>query len=264
MKKKRVVKRNKRSTKYGCLSGKGIAKITPTEKEILCLLTKDFLTPKQIQIRRQCSKQAVNKHIRNLIKKGAYNIGCRLVDDSIPTTKRSYVNAIRLHAQEFNIKILFKDQRYHKTLEKCNTIEIDGNTVRLSKESIEVYSGQSFFSDDVQKATVKSFKYWQRCFARLEHDLKVIIVKPRSQNIKLVNQHYAEINNELAKESERKGYKIRVYTTDDGKLWFSIDNSFNLQEAETQHPGTAERDMGEVVKHFFNDMRDKPNYHLPR
>ena len=42
----------------------------------------------------------------------------------------------------------------------------------------------------------------------------------RKQNIRMVNSHYAEINNELSKECEKKGYKIRIHGTDDGKLWF--------------------------------------------
>jgi len=250
------------STKHGCFLGKGLSKLTQAEKEVLYLLTQEFLTTNQIQIRRQCTRQAVNKILQNLKKKGAYNVGCQMVDKSQPTSKKFNHNTIRLHAQEFNIKILYQDYKYNKILEKSNTIIIDGNTIRLNQDTIEVYSGQAFYSDDCQKATVKSFEYWTRFFTRLEHDLKVILVKPRSQNIKLVNQHYAETNNELAEESEKKGYKIKVYTTDDGRLWFTIDNSFNLHEAETQHPSSAKEDMQDTVKPFFNDMRDK-NHYLP-
>lgn len=257
MKKKRVVKTPKMTTKKGCFLGKGLHKLTPAEKDVLFLLTQEFLTPKQIQIRRECSRQAVSKILRNLKKKGAYNIGCQEVVKSRPTSKKIHINSIRLHGQEFNIKLLFQDYRYKKILDKSNIINIDGNTIRLFKDGIEVYSGQSFYAEDVQKATVKSFKYWERFFSRLEHDLKVILIKSRSQNIKLVNAHYAEINNELAEESEKKGYRIKVYTTDDGKLWFSIDNSFNLQEAETQHPQTSQQDMRDTIKPYFNDLRDK-------
>ena len=71
-----------------------------------------------------------------------------------------------------------------------------------------------------------------------------------------MNYHYAETNNELAQECEKKAYKVRVYTTSDSKLWFLIDNSFNLHEAETVHPETAKEDMGNIVKPFFNDLRD--------
>lgn len=163
-------------------------------------------------------------------------------------------NKIRLHGQEFNIRILFKDHRYKGKV--GGVVYIDGNTIRLFRDTIEVYSGQSFYADDVQKATIDSFKYWNRFFLRLESEFKVILIKPRSQNIKLVNQHYSEVNNEFAEECERKGDKIKVYTTEDGKLWFTIDNSFNLHEAETLHPQTAKEDMSDSVRPFFNDLRD--------
>jgi DNA-binding CsgD family transcriptional regulator len=266
-----VVKNNNLTTKKGCFLGQGHEKLTPAEEEVLFLLTNELLTPKQIQIRRGCSQQAVNKILQNLKKKGAYNPSNKMVVKNQCTIqpnsggvqpKTPKVNQIRLHGQEWNIKILFKDYKYKKIQENNNTIELDGNTVRLYKDSIEIYSGHSFYASDAQKATGKSFVYWNRFFARLEHHLKVILIKDRCQNINLVNNHYAEINNELAEESEKRGYKIRVSTTEDNKIWFTIDNSFNLHEAETQHPQTAKRDMEEVVKPFFNDLRDN-NHYLP-
>ena len=237
--------------------------LTPSEQEVLHLLTKEFLTPKKVAIRRGCSHQNVYKIIKRLRKKGVINQFFEEVAKTQGTMQPlkgmqplKCNHQIRLHSQEFNIKILFKDQRYKRLLEKANTITIDGNTIRLYRNSIEIYSGQSFYADTAQKATVKSFEYWNRLFARLENDLKLILIKPRAQNIKLVNQHYAEINNELAEECEKKADKIRVYTTDDGKLWFLIDNSFNLHEAETQGK-TSKQDMDDTVQPFFNDLRDK-------
>lgn len=167
------------------------------------------------------------------------------------------VERIRLHAQEWNINLLYKGPAYKNLKEKGNTLFIDGNTIRLYNDSIEVYSGQSFTGEDAQKATAESFKYWSRFFVRLEHDLKVVILKPRKANFRLVNSHYAEMDNELAKECDVSGDKIRVQTTDDGKLWGLLDNSFNLHECETVHPETSKNDMQAVVAPFFNDLRDK-------
>jgi len=249
-------KRLHNATKKGCISPMCSKDLTPTEQEVLYLLTDEFLTPKQIQQRRQISHQAVYKIIGNLRKKGAFNSGMVKVA-KLQRTMQPCNQKIRLHGQEFNIKILHMDQRYQQALERSNLLVSDGNTIRLYKDSIEVYSGHDFTSDDVQKATAKSFVYWNRFFARLEHDLKVILIKPNSQNIKLVNQHYAETNNEFSKECERKGDHVRIYTKEDGKLWFVIDNSFNLHEAESLHPKTAKQDM-EGVKSFFNDLRARP------
>lgn len=241
--------------------------LSRSEQEVLYLLNKEFLTIKKVAIRRGTSVQAVYRTIRNLNKKGLFSSLKQGVEKSQcyfkPFKKVSIKikpsfpmqHQIRLHSQEFNIRILFKDQKYKDQLKKANTIYIDGNTIRLYRNTIEVYSGHSFYADDVQKATSDSFNYWNRLFAILENDLKVILIKSRSQNIKLVKQHYAEINNELAKECNIKADKIKVFTTDDSKLWFLIDNSFNLHEAETIHPKTARQDM-DIVKPFFNDLRN--------
>lgn len=241
-------------TKKSVMSQEHGPKLTRTEREVLDLITKEFLTYKQIAIRRGVSRAAVSNVVINLKKKGVLNIGFQEVYKTRPTS--TDLHKIRLHGQEFNIKILWKDYKYMKVLARTNLIEVDGNTVRLYKNSIEVYSGQSFQGDDIQKATANSFEYWNRFFIRLEHEINIIIKKPRAQNIKIVNSHYAETNNEYARDLDNKGEGyIKVYTRDDGKLWFLIDNSFNLHEAETVHPGTSKPDMGRV-KDFFNEIRD--------
>lgn len=235
-------------------------KLTKTEQEVLHLLANEFLTPKQVSIRRKTNVQAVYKIMKRLQDKGFYSKGKKIGTNMQSSITLNVPNKIRLHAQEFNINILYKDQRYKERQKKSQITSIDGNTIRLYRDSIEIYSGQSFYADDAHKATSKSFAYWNRFFIRLENELNIIIVKPRSQNIRLVNHHYAEVNNELAEECEKKGYKISVYTREDGKLWFKIDNSFNLHEAESLHPETAKQDM-EKIKEHFNDVRDKE--HIP-
>jgi hypothetical protein len=246
----------------GCLTGDCRQDLTSSEKEVLHLLTAEFLTPQKIMIRRKCSQQAVSKIICSLKKKGALTTTLKAVVKTQSTKQPSQPkHQIRLHGQEFNIDILYKDERYNKTATESNTIIEDGNTLRLYKDSIEVYSGQFFYADDAQKATANSFIYWNRFFTRLEHRLNIIIVKSGNQNIKLVNHHYAEINNELARDVNIKADRIRVYANEDGKLWFNIDNSFNLNEAEAQHPGTAKQDIQKVVN-VFNDIRDNPHYPL--
>ena len=237
--------------------------LTATEKKIVPLISEQYLTVKQIAIRRKTSVRAVQKIVKSLKEKGALNIVRKQVRFFDSTSELSSSKAryrIRLHGQEWHIKILEKDERYKKLLAKCNKITIDKNTVRLHRDTIEVYSGEglSFIADDVHKATSRSLEYWDRFFTRLEHEFNVILVKNRFQNIMLVNQHYAEMNNELGEEVEKKGVKVKIYANDDGKLWFLIDNSFNLHEAETLHPNTAQGDM-ETVKAYFNDLRDNPH-----
>ena len=244
--------------------GTNSPKLSQSEIDVLHLLTNEFLTPKQVSIRRQTGRSATYKIIKKLKKKGLISLsqksGHKIRGTLDPSTKDLKAfrlkNEVRLHGQEFNVRILFRDQRYDVLRKNSNLVNVDGNTVRLFRDSLEVYSGKSFYADTVHKATVRSFDYWDRIFARLENDFKIIIIKSRYQNVRLVNQHYSEINNEFAEECEKKAEKIRIYTNEDGKLWFTVDNSFNLHEAETQHPDTAQQDMSDVVRPFFNDLRD--------
>ena len=227
-------------------------KLTKAETDILHLLTREFLTVNQISIRRQTSNKAVYKIIAKIKKKGFLSDKNKRVENFQSTFQP--FNQIRLHGQEFNIQILYISDLYRKIYNKSNILYIDGNTIRLYKKSIEIYGTQSFYAEDVRKATSDSLRYWQKFFTKLENQLKIVLIKPRTQNIRIVNAHYSETNNELAEEVERKKEKIKIYTKDDGKLWFLIDNSFNLHEAETVHPQTSKPDM-ETIKEHFNDIR---------
>jgi len=246
-----------RVDKNGLQLHKEETKLTDSEREVLYMFTEEFLTIKQVSIRRGCSRQAVNKIKLKLIEKGYMNRVYMKVDKMDSTCQPCQPNGVRLHGQEFNIKILHKDHRYTKIKnDRGNTIVIDGSTIRLYRDSIEVYGNKSFMGDDAHKATSKSMKYWQRVFRKLENDLKIILIKQRSQNIRLVNAHYADIKNGMAKDCVKHGDNIRIYANEDGKLWFTIDNSFNLEEAETMHPETGQHDMDKVIKPFMNDLRD--------
>jgi len=238
------------------------------QREILNMLTIDYETPKRIALRRKTSVQAVYKTINKLIEKGYITRGFKRGLKKIQSTKpfkpiKSLKTYIRLHGMEWNIKIIYKSRFYNK-LPKNKIIFIDDNTIRLYKNSIEVYSNENlkFEAEDEQRATALSFNYWQKIFNRLENKLKILIIKEGYHNINLVNSHYAEVNNELAKEYNEKKVKLKVFSTDEGKLWFEIDHSWNLNEAESKHPITSKPDMTKV-KAVFNDIRDNENIYLP-
>lgn len=227
--------------------------LTNAEKEVLKLITEDFLTLKQIQIRRQCSRQAVYKILKKLKEKGALNVGLQKVDKIEGVVNQ---NLIRLHGQEFNIKILHQNESYQKQLKSSNLIFIDGHTIKLYKNSIELYAGggQSFYGDTAQMAISKSLAYWKRFIARLEHDFNVILVKPRSRNIRIVNQHFARGESEICENAIENHKRIKVYAEEDGKLAFITDDSFGFKEDETIHPLTSKPDR-EAIDKQVNDWR---------
>lgn len=246
--------------------------LSPEQAEVLYMLTQEYETPKNISIRRETSLSATYKTINKLRQKGylseGYIRGLKKTGtgQSFQPPKRlvkytpvsSGNHGIRLHGQEFNIKILHKTSFYDELRGKRNFVYEDENPVRIYKDSLEVYSNKDFFGDDEQRATAQSLFYWGKIFSRLEARLKIVFIKGSRSCIKQVNGHYSEVNNELAKDYNKREAKLRVYASEDNRLWFQIDNSLNLNEAETLHPETSKKDMGDVVKPFFNDLRDYP------
>jgi DNA-binding CsgD family transcriptional regulator len=225
--------------------------LTDAEKEVLHLLTDEFLTIKQIQQQRNCSLQAVYKIIKKLKQKGAFNNGLNKVENIEPTFN---LTDLRLHSQEMNIRIISQSPKYQTDIEKSNTLFIDGNTIRLYKNSIEIYSGQTFYGKTVDESEKKSLDYWKRFIARLEHDLNIILMKNRARNIKIVNQHWARGDSEICDNSREYRERVWVYAEEDGKLAFITDDSFGFREDETVHPITAKRDRQAIDKQV-NDWR---------
>lgn len=227
--------------------------LTIAQKEVLHLLTDEFLTIKQIAHRRECSLQAVYKIVSQIKKKGDLSMGLNRVEKVEPTFNQS---DIRLHGQEINIRIFWQDNKYQKLLQKSNTLFLDGNTIRLYKNSIEVYLGQSFFGKTINQAEKNSLEYLQRFLKRLEHELKVGIIKNKARNIKIVNQHYARGDSEICDNSIKNRERVWVHAEEDGKLAFITDDSFGFREDEALHPTTAKQDRKAVDKQV-NDWRLK-------
>ena len=277
---KKELKRFTFPVEKGSKLGDISSKLTPKQMELYSLISKEFMTIKELALVLSISQRAVYKRLNILSQKGVYSMKEKKVQKIVPTTneikptfpmenikvpqetkvtsdgtlKFPVENMIRLHGQEFRVDILQKGAEYEKLKNRSNYINIDGNTIRLSANSIEIYSNESFWGDTVDKATYRSVEYFNRLFKRIENDLKIVILKSRKQNIKLVNSHYAEIKNGLAIDCNNKKEKLKFYCRDDGRLWFLIDNSFNLNEMETVHPETSKDDMSKL-KHFFDDIR---------
>lgn len=234
-----------------------MGKHTQEQEEVLNLIITEGLTPKQISIRRQTSTQNTYKIIGRLKKKGGISKTFGRVAKNL-CTMQPQGHKIRLHGQEFCIGVLGGSKKYDKVREKSNFVRVRGHSVRLFTKSLEIYSSRSFYGDSVHDAVSSSVDHWNRFFVMLENEFDIIILKDRYQNIKLVKAHFAEVNNELARDCEVRGDKIKFRCNRDGKVYAIIDNSFNLHEFETVHPVSSQGDMA-VFKPFFDDIRDKPH-----
>ena len=238
--------------------GKQTQKLTKRQTQVHHLLTKEFETPKHCATRLGISDKRVYQIITELKKKGQINRHFQAIEKSGGCIQEGKGKQIRLHGQQLHIDLIFKGDSYKKKV--GSMVVVDGNTVIVNRDSLDIYSNTYFWGRDIEKVRFDSLRYWNRFIKRLESDLDCVLLKARSQNIRLVKQgEYAEINNELAVESRVTSQKIRLYGDDDGKLWFVCDNSLGLDEAETVHSQTSHRDMGGVVKPLMNTLRNNPN-----
>lgn len=251
---------NKKKVPHGSARGSakgGIgANLTPTELEVLTLLTKEFLTVQKAAIRRNCTPRAIRKIRQKLKNKGYLSLDNK-VPQQVPQTggPSRPSEPIRLHAEHFSINVLWCDERYRKKVKSgVSQFMLEGHTVICYRNKLEVYSNRDFWGSTPDAAKVKSLSYWAKFFVRLESSVNCILVKNGSQNISLVRAEYAEVGNELARKALVEREKVRV-VGEDGKTWLLIDNSFKFEELEAVHRSRSKDDMQNVVQPFFNDLR---------
>lgn len=242
-------------------------KLGKRQQEILSILSLEWITQRQLAGRLKISQQAVCKSIKKLTEKGIINPVKKEVVKGGGCQNPLLNHVLRLHNQQFHVLLLANSERYMRFANRV--FRMDGNTIVLNADSLEVYVTKSFYGADIDAITQESLDYVFILLARLENRLNVLLFKEQSHNISLVRQHYAEIHNEIATDLERRGDKLKI-KAQDGRLWLVIDYSkpdgVNLNECETVHPQTAKQDMG-GVKAVFDDVRrfypEFGNYILP-
>jgi len=226
---------------------------------VMRLRNEEHLTYKEIAQRLGKNIRGVKKIAKKLILKGLIHstkVGGVHQEGvhQTTTTRPSLSNGIRLHNEHYCIKVLFKSELFYRAVGA--SFLLDGNTVRVNFDSIEVYSNKSFWGKDRLEADKEAWSYWLPFFGRLQARLNVGFLKEGRQNIRRVRQHFSEVNNGLAHECLVKGEKLR-FNGEDGKGWLMVDNSFNLNELECVHPKMASEDM-DKLKPFFDDVRKNP------
>lgn len=137
-------------------------------------------------------------------------------------------------------------------------IEHKGHKIWLTNKSIILYDKNSYFAKEAGVAKSRAIYNFIQKIKSLEQLLNAdFTIKAGTQyKFKVSRQHYALVKNALARQYNEANEKLEVYT--EKGLWFLIDNSFNLDEAETVHPETAMTD-NKKVQDFFNSVKGQPN-----
>jgi len=181
-------------------------------------------------------------------------------------------DSVRGHAFQFTLKIprlrKWNKRREYLTKHKIEYKEIGSNwqgerimvdnyKVWLTPISIVIYfpNFKSFMgkvAKDTKNYAIYEFK---RIISKIEALLKVSFRINNNYKFKVCRQHYALVKNSLAKQCDKEGNKLFCYT--EQGLWFIIDNSYNLHEAETVHPDTGLTD-NEKVQNWFNGLKETP------
>lgn len=171
----------------------------------------------------------------------------------VPQNLRNWTNEkreqyLRKHEIEFfRLKIAGGGQR----------IVFRGKKIWLTNKSVILYDRDSYFSTlsahAKSHAIVKLISHVKGLECLLHADFTERA--GRQYRFKVSRQHYALVQNALAQQYDAEGKKLEVYA--DRGRWFLIDNSFNLHEAETVHPESADEDNVKV-QNFFNSLKEHP------
>jgi len=136
-------------------------------------------------------------------------------------------------------------------------IIFQGRKVWLTDRSIVIYDRSSYLADTSVEAKIYAISKLLSLVKVLERLLHADFTfkAGREYRFKVSRQHYALVKNALAKQYDAEGKKLRV-SNEDG-LWFVIDNSYNLNEAETLSPKSAATD-NVTIQNFFNALKTHP------
>lgn len=139
---------------------------------------------------------------------------------------------------------------------KVNIIFIDGWQFWLCSKSIIMYAPKEL--DLLTKTAEESYLFYmykiKQMFKKLESLLNIKLSNKKGYNLEITKQHYGKVHDDLAKLYNQTKEKLFVFD-EFGELWLLVDNSLNLNEAETMGKRAISR-MDDVFKPFINDVRE--------
>ena len=214
--------------------------------------------PSQIARNLKMSKQKVGYYIRQLKDEGLIkNIGYGVWETSKKLTKVG--KTVRGHSFMWKVttpkktewkKILRKKNIKFKLigLRETPRIIFRQRKIWLGNKNIIIYEPESFLSSDSLLSKQMAIYKLLSLLRGLESKLGVSLKSPDGYLFQVRRQHYSLIKNILAIQCNKQGNRIQV--VNENGMWFLIDNSYNLDEAETVHPNSAMIDNLGIQKYF--------------
>lgn len=236
-------------------------KLTKEMIEVLELLDKENLTPQQVALRRGKHISGIYRIITTLRKKGILDNTKRGIEKNTPSPAIAppgkglinlKANHIRLHAIQIKLTPYSFGTYYLKFLGQ--SFNKGTSLIKIWKDAIELYIYSEFLGNTEEEAELKAFNFIYKEIKYIEDTFKLKIIKKDKQNIKIVNSHYAHVNNGIARQYNKEDLTLKV-VGNDGKVWLIVDKSKGLDELECIHSNLADKDS-RITSEYTNDWRD--------
>jgi hypothetical protein len=233
-----------------------VGKVTAAQRKIGQMYMIDGLTSRQIAHRLGKSRQYIQKVLNGLSRNGI--LKHRLPEGGStqqPLNQKKY----ELHGIQLDIRPHRLSDSYTTALKDTGRrkLHIEGCTVLCYAKKVEVYTDDlSWQGETCSHVTQQAMAYLNRILPRIENRTGAVLLKPQSDNCRIVASHYARWDATLARWAKINDYSIRCHASDDGKLWLLCDFSKGVYHMETVHPTTAKQDMEEVIEPFLGDLRE--------
>jgi hypothetical protein len=230
---------------------------------------KSGLSPSQICKKHNIKKQNLNYYLRKLKKNGTIekvHYGIWRVKKEVKISSKaspSLSHQIRGHAFNWRVKFLRKYD-WIKLLKRNNIkyqligvakstprIMLNGKKVWLTQTGLVIYEPESFFAKSSKQSYGRAVHELQNTINMLERVLKTRLGE---WQFTVSREHYGMIKNELARQYNKKGEKL--YIRDDNGIWLWIDDSYSLEELETN-----EKEVSHNVQTWYNDHK-KHNFEV--
>lgn len=251
--------------------------LSNAQQEVLRGIT-NFLTITQIAKYRKTSRASVYSILKGLEKKNLIKKIGRLIEltDKGKETLHSLTRSkklIRLHNLVIKVKILESHLNWELKRNKIFLIKGYEKTIGLNNNSYDFLRMQNIrikttsksillelpntYGKNTDEAFKKALDLFFEVIPKIENRLNIKLMKDSYLNIEIISQHYAKLQDSLARLYRIKDKKFHV--KEGGEVWLIVDYSFRTDELETINIINAKEDM-DIVQGFFNHLRNNPKF----